>query len=132
MCLSQPQLINVQLRAQAGQQENSAFGQADCNFVLGTSPLRLLTHPCLARTDNGGPLKMITLIDEYTRKCLSIRIARQLPSTDVLGVLSEAIEKEGAPSYICSDSGSEVIVYQLQRWLSDKKIKTIYSDPVSP
>ena len=46
------------------------------------------------RTDNGGPLKMMTLIDEYTRKCLSIRVARQLTSTDVLSVLSEAIEEK--------------------------------------
>ena len=58
------------------------------------------------RTDNGGPLKMMTLIDEYTRECLDIRVARQLPSSDVLSVLSEAIEKEGAPSYIRSDNGS--------------------------
>ena len=58
------------------------------------------------RTDNGGPLKMMTLIDEYTRKCLDIRVARQLTSTDVLSVLSEAIEEEGTPSYIRSDNGS--------------------------
>ena len=49
---------------------------------------------------------MMTLIDEYTRKCLSVRVARQLPSADVLSVLSEAIEEEGAPSYIRSDNGS--------------------------
>ena len=58
------------------------------------------------RTDNGGPLKMMTLIDEYTRKCLDIRVARRLTSTDVLSVLSEAIEEEGTPSYIRSDNGS--------------------------
>ena len=49
---------------------------------------------------------MMTLIDEYTRKCLDIRVARQLTSTDVLSVLSEAIDEEGAPSYIRSDNGS--------------------------
>ena len=58
------------------------------------------------RTDNGGPLKMMTLIYEYTRICLSHRVDRQLTSTDVLSVLSEAIEEEGAPSYIRSDNGS--------------------------
>ena len=58
------------------------------------------------RTDNGGPLKMMTLIDEYTRQCLHIRVARQLTSSDVLSVLSEAIEEEAAPSYIRSDNGS--------------------------
>ena len=58
------------------------------------------------RTDNGGSLKMMTLIDEYTRKCLCLRVARHLTSVDVLSVLSEAIEEEGAPSYIRSDNGS--------------------------
>ncbi len=84
------------------------------------------------RTDNGGPLKMMTLIDEYTRKCLDIRVARQLTSTDVLSVLSEAIEEEGTPSYIRSDNGSEFIAHQVQQWLSDKNIKAIYIDPGSP
>ncbi len=84
------------------------------------------------RTDNGGPLKMMTLIDEYTRKCLDIRVARQLTSTDVLSVLSEAIEEEGTPSYIRSDNGSEFIAHQVQQWLSDKNIKAIYIDPASP
>ena len=84
------------------------------------------------RTDNGGPLKMMTLIDEYTRKCLDIRVARQLTSTDVLSVLSEAIDEEGAPSYIRSDNGSEFIAHQVQQWLSDKNIKAIYIDPGSP
>ena len=84
------------------------------------------------RTDNGGPLKMMTLIDEYTRKCLDIRVARQLTSTDVLSVLSEAIEEEGAPSYIRSDNGSEFIALQVQQWLSGNNIKAIYIDPGSP
>ncbi len=75
---------------------------------------------------------MMTLIDEYTRKCLRIRVARQLPSTDVLSVLREAIEEEGVPSYIRSDNGSEFIAHQVQQWLYDKNIKAIYSDPGSP
>ena len=55
MFLSQPQLVNVQLSAQADQQESPTIGRADCNPVLGTSPLRLPAHPCLAckgRLDN--------------------------------------------------------------------------------
>ena len=74
----------------------------------------------------------MTLIDEYTRECLDIRVARQLTSSDVLSVLSEAIEKEGAPSYIRSDNGSEFIAHQVQRWLREKNIKAIYIDPGSP
>ncbi len=58
------------------------------------------------RTDNGGPLKIMSFIVEYTRKCLRLRVARQLTSTDVLSVLSEAIDEEGIPRYIRSDNGS--------------------------
>ena len=47
----------------------------------------------------------MSLIDEDTRKCLRLRLARQLTSTEVLSVLSEAIDEEGAPSYIRSDNG---------------------------
>ncbi len=74
----------------------------------------------------------MSLIDEYTRKCLRLRLARQLTSTEVLLVLSEAIDEEGIPRYIRSDNGSEFIVHQVQQWLSDKSIKTIYIDPGSP
>ena len=84
------------------------------------------------RTDNGGPLKIMALIDEYTRKCLCLRVACQLTSKDVLTVLSEAIEKEETPNYIRSDNGSEFIAHQVQQWLADKKIKAIYIDPGSP
>ena len=55
----------------------------------------------------------MTLIDEYIRKCLDIRVARQLTSKALLTILSDAIEKEGAPSYIRSDNGSEFIAHQL-------------------
>ncbi len=71
-------------------------------------------------------------IDEYTRQCLDIRVARQLTSKDIRTVLSKTIEKEGVSSYIRSDNGSEFIAHQVQQWLSNKKIKAIYSDPGSP
>ena len=86
---------------------------------------------------------MMTLIDEYTRKCLDIRVARQLTSAVVLSVLSEAIEEEGAPSYIRSDNGSvprseattcEAIHCSLSAAVvvRQKNIKAIYIDPGSP
>ena len=63
---------------------------------------------------------MIILLDEYTRKCLCTQVVRQLTSTNVVSVLGEAIEEEGAPSYIRSDNSGESIAHQVhQRW-SDK------------
>ena len=63
----------------------------------------------------------MSLIDEYTCKCLRLRVARQLTSTDVLLVLSEAIVEEGVPSYIRSDNGSEFIAHQVQQWFVRQK-----------
>lgn len=59
------------------------------------------------RLYNGKKIRMLTLIDEYTRKCLAIEVGYQLNSQDILDVLKEAFIKEGLPDYIRSDNGSE-------------------------
>jgi putative transposase len=84
------------------------------------------------RTDNGGTLKMLTLIDEYTRQCLAIRPARKLTSEDVLEVVKEAVRQHGAPDYLRSDNGSEFIARIVQDWFREHGIKTIYITPASP
>ena len=61
------------------------------------------------RTDNGGTLKMMTLLDEYTRQCLTIRVERQITSTHVLEVSEKAMTQYGVGGYIHSDNGSEFI-----------------------
>ena len=57
------------------------------------------------QADSGGMLKMMTLLDEYTRQCLTIRVERQITSAQVVEVLEEAIRQYGIPSYIHSDNG---------------------------
>ncbi|NNC88117.1 MAG: transposase, partial [Akkermansiaceae bacterium] len=84
------------------------------------------------RTDNGASLKMLTLIDEYSRQCLKIRPARQLKSKDVLDALAEAMAERGVPASIRSDNGSEFIARDVQDWLAETGIRTIYIDPGSP
>jgi transposase InsO family protein len=84
------------------------------------------------RTDNGGTLKMLTLIDEYTRQCLAIRPARTLKSEDVLEVVKQAVQEHGAPDHLRSDNGSEFIAHVVQDWFREHGIKTIYIEPGSP
>ena len=84
------------------------------------------------RTDTGGTLKMMMLLDEYTRQCLTIRVERQITSAQVLEVLEKAMIQYGVPGYIRSDNGSEFIANKVQQWLRDHHIKTIYIDPGSP
>ena len=84
------------------------------------------------KTDNGTSLKMMTMLDEYTRRCLTIRPARQLTSQHVLEIITQMIALYGAPDYIRSDNGSEFIAHKVQQWLKKNGIKTIYIDPGSP
>ena len=84
------------------------------------------------RTDNGAGLKMLTLIDEYSRQCLKIHVDRSLKSKDVLDALAEAMAERGVPSHIRSDNGPEFIARDVQDWLREMGIATIYIEPGSP
>lgn len=84
------------------------------------------------RLSNGRKIRMLTVIDEYTRKCLSIRVDYQLSSDDVLDVISTLFLTEGIPEYIRSDNGSEFTAHVLQDWLKSLGVKTAYIEPGSP
>ena len=79
----------------------------------------------LDHTDTGGKFKMLPLLDQYTRQCLTIRVERHITSAHVLEVLEKAMIQYGLPSYIRSDNGSEFIATKVQQWLKDHHIKTI-------
>ncbi len=84
------------------------------------------------RTVRGGRLKMLTVVDEYTRENHLIHVDRRIRAKDVLTQLFRLIESHGAPEYIRSDNGSEFIEKSLQGWLGHAEIKTLYIDPGSP
>jgi len=83
-------------------------------------------------TVRGGALRILTILDEYTRECHVLRVDRAMRSADVLAWLQKAIEEQGAPAYLRSDNGSEFIARIVQRWLAENQIKTIYIEPGSP
>ena len=66
------------------------------------------------RTDSGGALKMMTLLDEYSRQSLAIQVERQITSPQVLGVLEQAMIQFGVPGHIRSDNGPEFIAAKVQ------------------
>lgn len=84
------------------------------------------------RLSNGKTIRMLTVLDEYTRKCLAIRVDYQLNSDDVLDVISTLFLTEGLPEYIRSDNGSEFTAQVLQDWLRSLGVKTAYIEPGSP
>jgi transposase InsO family protein len=83
-------------------------------------------------TVRGGALRMLTILDEYTRECHVLRADRALRAEEVLVWLQKAIAEHGAPEYLRSDNGPEFIAQAVQQWLRANQIKTIYIDPGSP
>ena len=84
------------------------------------------------RTHDGRTVRMLNLIDEYTRECLAIRVARRLGSHDVIDTLSDAMILHGIPEHIRSDNGPEFVAKNLRKWLEDAGSKTLYIEPGSP
>jgi len=75
---------------------------------------------------------MLTLIDEYTRECLAIDVARRLTGEDVLERLSDLFVRRGVPAYIRSDNGPEFTAKAVRQWLADVEVQTLYIEPGSP
>jgi transposase InsO family protein len=75
---------------------------------------------------------MLNVIDEFSRECLSIRIARKLNSTDVIDVLSDLFILRGVPGYVRSDNGPEFIAKAVREWIVAVGAKTAFIEPGSP
>jgi len=84
------------------------------------------------RIHNGKKIRILTVIDEYTRKCLAIRVGSSLRADDVLDILSTLFITEGVPDYIRSDNGSEFSAQCLRDWIKSVGVKTAYIEPGSP
>ncbi len=84
------------------------------------------------RTHDGKAFRMLTVIDEYTRRCLAIQVDRKLRSDDVLHCLTALITEHGPPDHIRSDNGSEFTAHAVRTWLRRISVKTLYIEPGSP
>ena len=84
------------------------------------------------RTVDGKPLKLLTMLDEYSSECLTIEVGRKLSSEDVLRVLGRLFVRRGIPSYIRSDNGPEFTAVAVREWLERVGVQTLFIEPGSP
>ena len=84
------------------------------------------------QTHDGHKLRLLTVIDEYSRECLAIRVARHFKSHDVLYTLSELFLEHGIPEHIRSDNGPEFIALAVRSWLAELSVSTLFIEPGSP
>jgi transposase InsO family protein len=85
-----------------------------------------------AATHDGRALRLLTLIDEFTRECLAIRVARRLGSQEVIETLAELMVWRGIPEHLRSDNGPEFIAQELRQWLGSLGTGTLYIEPGRP
>ena len=86
----------------------------------------------LAGTNDGRPVRMQRLVDEFTRECLAIYVARRLNSEDVLERLAWLFVTRGIPKHIRSDNGSEFTAHRVRDWLKRIGVGTLFIEPGSP
>ena len=84
------------------------------------------------RTEDGRAVRMLTVIDEFTRECMAIKVARRIRSDDVLHALTELFVIHGAPEHIRSDNGPEFTSKVVRQWLPRVGVKTLFIEPGSP
>ncbi len=82
-------------------------------------------------TEDGRQIKLLNIMDEYTRECLCIEVARSIKHEDVIEVLERLIGRHGTPDYLRCDNGSEFIAGKLQDHLKNANIETHYIEPGS-
>lgn len=84
------------------------------------------------RTSDGRLLRTMVIIDDYTRECLSMYMARSIKSHEVLDKLYELFLIRGTPEYLRSDNGSEFTANVIRSWLRGLGVTALYIEPGSP
>jgi len=84
------------------------------------------------RTERGGKLRMLTVLDEFTRESHAIRVGRSIGSQQVIDTLEWLFLLHGTPRHIRSDNGPELVAHALRKWLGERGTETLYIAPGRP
>ena len=83
-------------------------------------------------TEDGRRLKMMPIVEEYSRECLALETERSITAENVVETLARLFTERGAPSFIRSDNGPEFIAKVVKRWLAASGVETLYIEPGAP
>ncbi len=109
------------------------FNDGSCIRLRPEHPRHVWSYDFVSdRTSDGRPLRMLTVIDEYTRESLAIRVDRRLASYDVIEQLADLFVERGTPDFIRSDNGAEFTAETIRGWLQRLGVQTAFIEPGSP
>lgn len=103
-------------------------------ILRGKKPLLIVTHRnhvwsydfLFDQTADGRTIKMLTVLDLYTRECHAIELDRRITAAGVIRVLQRLFATHGVPEFIRSDNGPEFIANRIQAWLQEAGVTTQY------
>jgi putative transposase len=84
------------------------------------------------RTESGRKLRILTVIDEFTRRCMSVEVEYRMNAVYVAQTLTRLFGRRGTPEFVRSDNGPEFIARHLMRTLAGQGVKVRHIDPGSP
>jgi transposase InsO family protein len=85
-----------------------------------------------AQTHDGRSVRLLVMLDEFTRECLAIRVARRLNSAHVIEVLGDCMIAHGGPEHVRSDNGAEMTARRVKQWLASVGTRPLFIEPGSP
>lgn len=117
------------------QSKRRRLGSADggCGRLSALRPNHVWSYDFLFdRTDDGRQLKLLVLVDEFTREALTIEVARSITAENVIDALVDLFEVYGAPEFVRSDNGPEFVAEAVREWLTDSNVGVLFIEPGSP
>lgn len=84
------------------------------------------------RLADGKQFKTLSILDEFTRKCLGILVAHSIVAQDVMIFLRTILKDRPAPAFLRSDNGSEFTAQSVQAWLEQNHIGPAFIPPGQP
>ncbi len=84
------------------------------------------------RTRSGSALKWLSIVGEFSRECLALKVVRGMTSEDVIDTLAELSAMRGVPNAIRRGNGPEFVAKAIQNWLAKVGVQTLYIKPGSP
>jgi transposase InsO family protein len=117
----------IKKRRSKGTSENS------CDRKSAQYPNHVWTYDFVfERSEHGRRIKLLNIVDEYTRECLAIKAEWKIGSERVIEALREVMAERGPPTYIRSDNGPEFVAKAVKEWLAKKGTRTLFVEPGSP
>lgn len=114
--------------------QRAVGGAAGSTWALqATGPNDVWSYDFVAdRTADGQPLRILNVVDEYTRRCLGSHVARSIGARDVAHILQALFETHGRPRLLRSDNGREFIAESLKDWLAERQVGQVFIEKGMP